>query len=49
MTQIGKFICLIAIAFLGVSAMAQSPTGTVQGLVTDKNLSSASIAMRTST
>ncbi len=36
MTQIGKFICLIAIAFLGVSATAQSPTGTVQGLVTDK-------------
>jgi hypothetical protein len=27
--------CLIAIAFLGVSAAAQTPTGTIQGVVTD--------------
>jgi hypothetical protein len=27
--------CLIAIAFLGVSAVAQTPTGTIQGVVTD--------------
>jgi len=30
------FICLIAIACLGVFAMAQTPTGTIQGVVTDK-------------
>jgi hypothetical protein len=36
MRQIRWFISLIAISFLGVSAMAQTPTGTIQGVVTDK-------------
>ena len=36
MKQIRTAICLIAIAFLGVFAMAQTPTGTIQGVVTDK-------------
>lgn len=36
MKQIRTLICLIAIAFLGVFAMAQTPTGTIQGVVTDK-------------
>jgi hypothetical protein len=36
MKQLRWLVCLIAIAFLGGSAMAQTPTGTIQGLVTDK-------------
>jgi len=36
MKEIRNLLWLIAFAFLGVFAMAQSPTGTVQGLVTDK-------------
>jgi hypothetical protein len=36
MKQICRFVCLTAIALLGVFARAQTPTGTVQGLVTDK-------------
>ena len=36
MKEIRKVICLIAVAFLGVFAMAQTPTGTIQGVVTDK-------------
>lgn len=36
MKNVRWFVCLIAIAFLGVFATAQTPTGTVQGLVTDK-------------
>jgi hypothetical protein len=36
MKQIRWFVCLIAVAFLGVFASAQTPTGTIQGLVTDK-------------
>jgi len=36
MKQISRFVCLTAIAFLGIIATAQTPTGTVQGLVTDK-------------
>ena len=36
MKQIRTTICLIAIAFLGVFASAQTPTGTIQGVVTDK-------------
>ncbi len=30
------FNCLIVVVFLGVIAFAQTPTGTIQGLVTDK-------------
>src|ERR1700722_4540006 len=36
MKQIRWFVCLIAIVFLGVFATAQTPTGTIQGVVTDK-------------
>jgi len=35
MKNIRWAICLIAIACLGVFAMAQTPTGTIEGLVTD--------------
>ena len=36
MKQIRSLFCLIAIAFLVVFAVAQTPTGTIQGTVTDK-------------
>jgi hypothetical protein len=36
MKQLRSFVCLIAIAFLGVFVTAQTPTGSIQGLVTDK-------------
>jgi len=36
MKQIRSYVCLIAIAILGVFATAQTPTGSIQGLVTDK-------------
>ena len=36
MKQLRWIFCLTAIAFLGVFASAQTPTGTIQGLVTDK-------------
>src|SRR5580698_8895107 len=36
MKQLRPFVCVIAIAFAGIFAMAQTPTGTIQGLVTDK-------------
>jgi hypothetical protein len=36
MKRIRWFICLTVIAFLGVLATAQTPTGTIQGVVTDK-------------
>jgi hypothetical protein len=36
MKQIRSLFCLIAIAFFGVFAMAQTPTGTIQGTVVDK-------------
>ena len=36
MKEIRSLFCLIAIAFLGVFAMAQTPTGTIQGVVMDK-------------
>src|ERR1017187_6328486 len=36
MKQIRTLFCLIAIAFLGVFVAAQTPTGTIQGVVTDK-------------
>jgi len=36
MKQVRWFVCLIAITFLGVFATAQTPTGTIQGVVTDK-------------
>ena len=36
MKQIRSAICLIAIACLGSFASAQTPTGTIQGVVTDK-------------
>ena len=37
MKQLRSYVCLVAIAFLGVFAMAQTPTGSIQGLVTDKS------------
>lgn len=37
MKQLRSFVCLIAIAFLGAFAIAQTPTGTIQGLVTDES------------
>src|SRR5664279_4746210 len=37
MKQIRWFIRLAAVAFLGVFAMAQTPTGTIQGSVTDSS------------
>ncbi len=36
MKHLGKLICLIAIACLARLAIAQTPTGTIQGVVTDK-------------
>ena len=36
MKEIRKLICLIAVACLGMFAIAQTPTGTIQGVVTDK-------------
>jgi hypothetical protein len=36
MKSIRSIVCLIAIAYLGIFALAQSPTGTIQGVVTDK-------------
>src|ERR1700679_2927456 len=36
MKQLRWLVCLIVIALLGGCAMAQTPTGTRQGLVTDK-------------
>ena len=37
MKHLRTFLGLIAIAFLGVFATAQTPTGTIQGVVTDKS------------
>ena len=36
MKEIRSLFYLFAIAFIGVFAMAQTPTGTIQGVVTDK-------------
>jgi Carboxypeptidase regulatory-like domain/TonB dependent receptor len=36
MKNVRPFVCTIAIAFLGIFATAQTPTGTIQGLVADK-------------
>ena len=35
MKQLRSSVCSIALAFIGVFAMAQTPTGSIQGLVTD--------------
>ena len=37
MKQLRSSVCSIALAFIGVFAMAQTPTGSIQGLVTDKS------------
>lgn len=52
MKHIRSFICLIAIACLGMFALAQTPTGTIQGVVTDKTgaaVQSASITITRTT
>ena len=36
MKKTRSIVCLIAFAFLAVFAIAQTPTGTIQGVVTDK-------------